>query len=114
MPLKSATSVPGRIGRCRSAASAVSVRRGSTTTIFSAGFARLRVLDAAEQDRVREGGVRAGDEQAVGVVDVVVAGRRRVGAERLLVAGHRADMHRRELVSTLLVPIRPLASLLKT
>jgi hypothetical protein len=50
----------------------------------------LRVLDAAKQHRVRKGGVAAGDEQAVGVVDVVVAGRRRVGAQRELVAGHRA------------------------
>ncbi len=31
MPLNSATSVPGWIGRCRSAIAAVSVRRGSTT-----------------------------------------------------------------------------------
>ncbi len=34
--------------------------------------------------------VAAHDEQAVGVLQVVVAGRRRVGAQRLLVAGHGA------------------------
>ena len=52
--------------------------------------ARLRVLDAAKQDRVRERGVRAGDEERRRVGDVVVAARRRVGAERRLVAGDRA------------------------
>ncbi|MCY1527539.1 hypothetical protein D9M68_626080 [compost metagenome] len=39
MPWNSITSVPGWIGRNRSAISTVSVRRGSATTIFSAGFA---------------------------------------------------------------------------
>ena len=90
MPWKSMTSVPGRIGRYRSAISAVSVRRGSATMIFSAGLARLRVLDAAEQDRMRPGRVAADDEEALGVLQVVVAGGRRIGAQRLLVAGHRA------------------------
>ena len=52
--------------------------------------ARLRCLDAAKQDRMRPGGVRARDEQQSRVVDVLVARRRRVGAERLLVAGDRA------------------------
>ena len=49
-----------------------------------------RVLDAAKQDRVRERGVRAGDEERRRVREVVVAARRRVGAERRLVAGDRA------------------------
>ena len=40
------------------------------------GACPLGVLDAAEQDRVRERGIRAGDEQRVGVVQVVVAGGR--------------------------------------
>jgi len=49
-----------------------------------------RVLDAAKQDRVRERGVRSGDEERRRVREVVVAARRRVGAERRLVAGNRA------------------------
>jgi hypothetical protein len=39
---------------------------------------------------VRPRRVAAHDEQALRVLQVVVAGRRRVGAQRLLVAGHRA------------------------
>ena len=38
MPLNSATSVPGRIAKCRSAELAVSVLRGSTTIIFKSGL----------------------------------------------------------------------------
>ena len=53
------------------------------------GTRRLCRLDPAEQHRVRPRGVRAGDEQAIGGVDVVVARRRRIGAQRLLVAGDR-------------------------
>ena len=90
MPLNSATSVPGRIGRNRSASRAVSVRRGSATMIFQFRIALARVFDAAEQDRMRIGGVGADDENQVGLVDIFVAGRRRIGAQRLLVAGHRA------------------------
>ena len=48
------------------------------------------VLDAPEQHRMGEGRIGADDEDAVGVVDVLVAARRRIGAQRLLVAGHRA------------------------
>jgi hypothetical protein len=48
------------------------------------------ILDAPEQDGVRPGGVAAGDEQALRVVQVVVAGGGRVGAQRGFVAGHRA------------------------
>ncbi len=39
MPLNSITSVPGSRARCRSAAAAVSVRRGSQQTILSRGLA---------------------------------------------------------------------------
>ena len=49
-----------------------------------------RVLDAAKHDGVRPGRVAAGDEQALRVAQVVVAGGRRVGAQRGLVAGHGA------------------------
>ena len=38
MALKSATSVPGLSARCRSAARAVTVARGSTTMSLSCGF----------------------------------------------------------------------------
>ena len=48
---------------------------------------RAGILDAAEDDRMGVGGVAAGDEQAVRLVDVGVAGGRRIGAQRLLVAG---------------------------
>ena len=48
------------------------------------------VLDAAEGDRVGEGGVAAGDEKGLGVGDVLVAARRGIGAQAELVAGHRA------------------------
>ena len=38
MALNSATSLPGLSARCRSAARAVTVARGSITTTLSAGF----------------------------------------------------------------------------
>ena len=90
MPWNSATSVPGSIARCRSAISAVAVRRGSTTMIFSAG---LRAF-AASMRRNSTGCAHAAFEPAmkmqVGVVDVLVARRRRIGAQRRLVSGDRA------------------------
>ncbi len=49
---------------------------------------RACVLDAAEQHRMGPGHVGAGDQQAVGVGDVLVGTGRRVGAQRSLVAGH--------------------------
>ena len=92
MAVNSATSVPGWIGRCRSAAAAVSVRRGSTTMSFACRARALRVLERGGTGPDAPTAVlAAGDEQAVGVVEVVVARRRRVGAERRLVAGDRAD-----------------------
>ncbi len=56
MPLNSAISVPGRICRCRSASSAVSVRRGSTTMVFCCG----RCSRAASMRRNRMGCAQAG------------------------------------------------------
>jgi hypothetical protein len=50
---------------------------------------RPRILDAAEEDRVRHRRVGAGDEDEPGLPDVRVAARRRIGAEGLLVAGDR-------------------------
>ena len=77
-------SVPGVIGRWMSALSAVAVRRGSTT--ISVAPAATRSMHPQEQHRVALGHVRADDEEHVGVVDVVVAAGRPVGAERQLVA----------------------------
>ena len=57
---------------------------------FQRRVGRLRVLDAPKQDRVRKGGVAAHDEKTLGTVDVLVAGRWRVSAQRLFVAGHGA------------------------
>ena len=48
------------------------------------------ILDAAEQHRVRIGRVGADDEQRGRMVDVVVAGRWRIGTQGLLVTGHGA------------------------
>ena len=84
MPWNSATSVPGSIARCRSAPPAVAVRRGSTTTMLAASG--LRAF-AASMRRNRIGCAHAVFEPAMNrqsrVVDVLVARRRRVGAERL-------------------------------
>jgi hypothetical protein len=76
--------------------------------------ALARLLQPAEEHRMRERRVGAGDEEALGVVEVLVARGRRIRAERLHVAGDAEDMHSRELVSMFAVPMRPLASLLKT
>ena len=54
------------------------------------GAILFRLLDAAEQDRMGISSVRAGDEQCLGKVHVVVTGRRRIGTERGFVADHRA------------------------
>ena len=50
----------------------------------------LRVFNAPKQNRVRKRRVAAGDEQALGVFQVVVAGRRRIGPQRLFVTRDRA------------------------
>ena len=90
MPWNSITSVPGCRGRYRSAMPAVSVRRGSATMIFSAGLAFL----ASSMRRNSTGWANAvllpTMNRHCAWFDVVVAGRRRVGAQRELVAGHRA------------------------
>ena len=54
------------------------------------GMRTARVLQSAEQDRMCPCGVAAGHEDGAGVVEVLVAGWRGIGAERCLVAGHRA------------------------
>ena len=46
----------------------------------------LGILDTAIDDRVRYRSIRTGDEDALGVIDVFIAARWRIGTERLLVA----------------------------
>ena len=53
---------------------------------FQRRIGRLRVFNAPEQNGVRKRRVAAGDEQALGVFQVVVAGGRRIGPQRLFVA----------------------------
>ena len=80
-----------RAATCRSAASAVAVRRGSSTTSARARAPRrARALEALEQHRVAPRHVGADHQEQVRVLEVVVAGGRAVHAEGALVAGHRA------------------------
>jgi len=53
------------------------------------GMVAFRRLDAAKQHRMCVGHVGARDEQAISVRYVVIAGRRRIGAQRAFVAGYR-------------------------
>ena len=87
-PQNSAVSVPGAIGRNRSASSPVAVRRGSMTTILAPRSRRF-VEHALEQHRMAPGGVRADEHDQVGLVEVLVAAGHRVGAEGAAVAGDR-------------------------
>ena len=83
----SVASLPGRSATCRSATSAVAVRRGSSTTSARPRPARgARALDALEQHRMTPRHVGADDEEEVGGFEVVVAGGRAVHAEGALVA----------------------------
>jgi hypothetical protein len=68
---------------------AVSVRRGSTTMMRRSGLAARASSMRRKTIGCATSRVGAGDQQAVGEGDVLVAAGRRVGAERLLVAGHR-------------------------
>ncbi len=54
---------------------------------FGVGVGFFAGFDAPEEDGVAPGGVGAGDEESVAVVDVFVGDRRGVGTERGLVAG---------------------------
>ena len=48
----------------------------------------LGFFQAAKQHRMGIGHVRTGDQQAVGLLDVLVVARRRIGTQAALVAGH--------------------------
>jgi hypothetical protein len=114
IPWKSSTSLPGWIARCRSAPS-----RGRGAARVDDDDAHLRslrarLLEAAEQHRVRPRRIAAGDEDASGVVEVLVAARRRVGAERLPVARHRAAHAQARIAVDVRRASTPRASLLKT
>ena len=63
-------SVPARIGTCRSASALVREKRGSTWMILRAAL--LGLHDPAEADRVRLGHRRALDQDAVGVLEVLL------------------------------------------
>jgi len=95
----------GAICKC----SVASARSRSFSRSTPIQVLRLRLLDPPEENRMSPSGVAASDEDD-SRIDVLVAGGRRVRAERLLVARRRGRLQRRELVSMLLVPIRPLAS----
>jgi hypothetical protein len=70
-------SEPGRSGRCRSAMSAVSVKRGSATM----------TADALPGHGMALGGVGPDQEEAVGDLDVGIGAGRAVGPQRARVAG---------------------------
>jgi hypothetical protein len=96
----------------------IGVTRGIGAARISNDNFKLRIifacfLDAAVQNRMRKSRVRTGDKNHFSVIDIFVTARRRVGTQRLL-ALQRRSTHRRELLSILFVPIKPLASLLKT
>ena len=89
-PLNSATSLPGRSGRCRSAISHVAVRRGSMTTTLHAGrapCARHRCAGRAPGWHQAEIGADQHDE--VGELEILVVAGHHVLAEGALVAGDR-------------------------
>ena len=87
-PQNSAVSVPGAIGRNRSASCAVTVRRGSMTTM-RAPRSRLVAHHALEQDRMAPGRVGADQHDQVGQIEIGVAARHGVGAEGAALAGDR-------------------------
>ena len=73
------------------------------------------LFDPFEQHRMTVRGVGADQQQTIGGIDIDVTGRWTIRAERSFDIPPLADdMHSRELVSKLFVPINPLASLLPT
>ena len=92
--------------------SAVAVRRGSMTTMRAPRCAAP--LHALEQHRMAPGSIRADENDEIGLVEVLVAARHDVGAERAAWPATAEAMHSRELVSTLAEPRKPFISLLAT
>ena len=87
-PQNSAVSVPGAIGRNKSAASAVAVRRGSMTTKRGAALV-FRSDHPLVQDRMAPRRIGADQHDEVGLVEVAVDARHRIGAESAPVACDR-------------------------
>ena len=83
-------SVPGFRPRNRSASPAVSVRRGSITTMRAPRFC-LVGDHALVQHRMAPRRVGADQHQEVGLVEIVIAARHGVGAEGAAVAGDRGS-----------------------
>src|SRR6187549_1270531 len=115
MLLSNAMSLPGRIGKCKSAKSAVSVRRGSTATITTLSGSRnlrclIRLKITGWQSAVL---VPIKSKQLASSISAYELGGPSEPSDDLYPATADA-MHNRELVSKLFVPIKPLASLLAT
>ncbi len=83
------TSVPGRSGKNRSAISAVCVRRGSIEHDAQLRVRGLRRGHALEQHRMAPREIRADEHDELGLLEIRVVVRHRVGAERALVARDR-------------------------
>ena len=81
-PVEQRTSVSRRIARCRSAISAVAVRRGSIDDdAASPGAPPCAARDALEEHRMAPGEVRADEHDEVGLLEVLVVARHGVCAE---------------------------------
>ena len=87
--MNSATSPSGAIARCRSAMSAVMVRRGSISTTFMLGPLLLGRGDALVEHRMAPGEIGADQHDKIGEFQILVAAGHRVGAEGAAMAGDR-------------------------
>ena len=103
MPLIQATSVPGL---WRAQIVAISAQLDLARVEHDELRAsRHRLADLESDDRVGLGGVRSGDEDDVGLREVVDGVGHRSGAERRARPATVEEWHRRAQWSTLLVPI---------
>ena len=112
MPFSSATSDPGRRGRCKSARSAVSVQRGSATITVTRSVSaslrrRIRLNVIGWQSAVF---VPIRKKQSASSMSAYAVGGPSAPSERVYPAAAEA-MHSREFVSKLLVPMNPFVSL---
>ncbi len=87
-PANSATSVPGRSAKCKSAISHVAVRRGSITTTLVPRASRAAAR-ALIQHRMAPGHVAADEHDEIGGLDVIVAARDDVLAKGADMTGDR-------------------------
>ena len=84
-PLNRCTSVPGASGRCRSAICVVAVRRGSSATIFMLGRASRAASMRCRMTGWHHAVLEPDEHDEIGVIEIVVAHRHHVLAERALV-----------------------------